>query len=190
VKKALQLSIILTILIAVASCKPSPRSAQKYQNDISAVLKKVFAAEDSLIFSINAAMNHAVSDSAMGEKVYQQQEKVSQQKISDNYENLKTFLGEALRSLKQMPPFDKDDGLRNSALAILEEYEDVCNEEYVAVIQISKTDPAEYSYDHDNRFLELSQDIDTRIQEKVSIYIKKSKEFAKKYNFELLPGKE
>ena len=176
---------VVAFLTAFTACRPSPDSALKYHNELAGWQKKVFSAEDSLIHFINQAMERSVTDSgsmALKDEVYKPG---ANPDIRRCYNKLLAQVEESGNGINAMKDFHKDLSLKNAATDVINAYKKVCNKEYPEIIAITEINPAAYTYEDDNRFLELSQDIDTQIQQKISLYIKTLKEFAKIYNFDL-----
>ncbi|HOY30872.1 MAG TPA: hypothetical protein PKW80_03240 [Bacteroidales bacterium] len=184
-KQILKLNILAVCMI-ISSCKPSPQKAEKYYDSIIVPLEEVFSKEEKFIALINNEMDKSVNDSTI---ILTLMDTIPCdtvcQEIETAFSDLQQQIKVSKDKLVSLPDFDKQDDIKKSALAVLDEYSMICLNEYRELISIVKTPENKYSHEDDDRFLEISEKIDSTLQEKISTLINDLKLFAKKYNFKL-----
>jgi len=184
-KHVLKISL-LTGLMIIASCKPSPQKAEKYFDDIITPLEKVFDLEAEFIVLINNQMDKSANDSsAVVSKIDTSSFAADFKKIDMAFSNFQIQVAISKNKLELLPDFDKSDKLKKAAIDLLDIYSEVCNNEYPQLIKIAKIPDGNYSIEDDDKILELTETIDNKLQEKLSILAKELKLFANNYNFEL-----
>jgi len=184
-KHVLKISL-LTVLMIITSCKPSPQKAENYFDDIITPLEKVFDLEEEFILLINNQMDESVNDSsAVISKTDTSSFASDFKKIDLAFSNFQIQVAISKNKLESLPDFDKNDDLKMAAIDLLDEYSEVCNNEYPELIKTAKIPDGNYSIEDDDKILELTEKIDNKIQEKLSILTKELKLFANNYNFEI-----
>lgn len=170
----------------IASCKPSPQKAEKYFDDIITPLEKVFDLESEFITLFNNQMDKSTNDSsAVISKRDTSSFNADFKKMDMAFNNFQIQVAVSKNKLESLPDFDKKGNLKKAAIDILDEYSEVCSNEYPQLIKIAKIPDGSYSIEDDDKILELTETIDNKLQEKLSILTKELKLFANNYNFEL-----
>jgi hypothetical protein len=175
----------LAFVLILASCRPSPQKAENYYDNIILPLEDVFEKEEALISLINTEVDNPNDSSEVLSNTDTTDNAAFCKKIDMAFSNFQIQISISKNKVESLPDFDKNDNLKKTALDLLNEYDGICKKEYAELIQIVKIPEEKYSLENDNAFLELSEIIDNKIQEKTSILIKDLKLFAKKYNFEI-----
>jgi hypothetical protein len=184
-KHVLKISL-LAVIIMIASCKPSPQKAEKYFDDIITPLEKVFDLESEFITLFNNQMDKSTNDSsAVISKRDTSSFNADFKKMDMAFNNFQIQVAVSKNKLESLPDFDKKGNLKKAAIDILDEYSEVCSNEYPQLIKIAKIPDGSYSIEDDDKILELTETIDNKLQEKLSILTKELKLFANNYNFEL-----
>ena len=176
----------LAFALIIASCKPSPQKAEIYYDDIISPLEDIFEKEDVLIVLVNSEMDKLANDSstylsdtnkAFTDTVFKE--------IDMAYSNLQIQIAISKNKLELLKGFDKSDVLKVAALDLIDAYSEVCKNEYPELLQIVKIPAEKYSIENDDKFLELSEIIDNKLQEKINVLTREIKLFAEKYNFKI-----
>lgn len=177
---------IFVFLIFLASCKPSPHKAEKYYDSIISPVEEVFAREEALVSIVN---NDSDTTGKKSPAYAKRKDSVSDEefaKMTDMaFYNLQTQIVVSKNKLELLPDFDKSDQLKKTALELMDVYTETCQQEYAELINIVKISQENFTLEDDDRLLELSEIIDTKIQKKTEALIKELKLFARKYNFEI-----
>lgn len=185
VKHLIKISLIAALMMAV-SCKPSPQKAEKYYDDIITPLEKVFDLEEEFIVLFNNHMDKSVNDSsAVITKIDTSALAAGFKKIDMAFNNFQIQVSVSKNTIEALPDFDKNDKLKKAALGLLDEYSNVCTNEYPELLKIAKIPDGSYSVEDDDKILELTEIIDNKLQEKIGVLTKELKLFAKNYNFEI-----
>jgi len=185
-KRSLLKFNIIVFLLFLVSCKPSPHKAEKYYDSIISPVEDVFAKEEALVSLVN---NDSDTTGNKSPASTTKKDSVSNEefaKMTDMaFYNLQTQIAVSKNKLELLPDFDKSDKLKMTALELMDVYTETCQHEYAELIRIEKIPPENSTLADDDRLLELSEIIDTKIQEKTDVLIKELKLFARKYNFEI-----
>lgn len=162
-KTATQTMFYLIITFFFFSCGPSANDAIKYNDTIVAAQKKVIEKEAVLIDVINTT-----SDS-----------------LDLVYEDFKKEIDLSIETIKKMEAFDKNTDYKDLALSFFSDYKEVAENEYKEMISYAKVPDSLYTEEIDNKVLELSKNIDDKINKSIDAFIKFQDNFATKYKFEL-----
>lgn len=183
--KKFSLIALTALCLILNSCKPSGDKAQAYYSQILEQLDLIVDKESVMINFINMEMQKA--DSAVQKK--------SKMKITDttnlileidaSYLDFKRQIDQSLDKLEKLSDFDKKTDLRDAAIELCKEYKNVASSEYVEVIKIVKIPLSLYTEEDDNKFLEITEKIDNKLQVKIDTYVKILKGFSREYKFEL-----
>ncbi|HOV11800.1 MAG TPA: hypothetical protein PLT47_00965 [Bacteroidales bacterium] len=178
----------LLLMLVMASCKPSPQKAEQYYDTVIAPLEDVFDKEEALIVLINNKTEQLAnspftfqSDTVKDLVVVD----TSGKHIEQAYNDLISQIALSKIRLSSLKDFDKSSQLKDAALALLNEYDVLCKNEYRALLQILQIPPAEYSSEQEDKFMRLSDTIDYRLKEKITMLTEELKLFSKKYNFKI-----
>ncbi|MCK9613296.1 MAG: hypothetical protein PHR81_06935 [Bacteroidales bacterium] len=173
-------------LFVFQACKPSPYKAENYYHDILTSLESVIENEDSLVVAINTIMIHdSVTSSAIAVTEDTTVLNELHKKLDIAFNNLRLQISVSFNKISSMPPFDKEDNLRVAAIKLVETYKNICDKEYAEVITIVKTPAVNYTYEDDNKFLEITEMIDNNLQDRIDNFAGEAKIFAKNYKFNL-----
>lgn len=178
----------LALILIIISCRPSPQKAEKYYDNIIAPIEDVFEKEDELIALINIEMEKLANDSStflsdpdtiINDSILK--------KIEQVFSDLQSQIAISKNKLALLTDFNKSSSLKNAAIVLLDEYAELCNNEYLALIQNVKIPAKKYSFENEDEFLELSEIIDNKIDEKLNLLTQEIKLFADKYHFKIQP---
>jgi hypothetical protein len=174
---------IISVLITLTSCKPSPGKAEAYYNTTLNYEQAVLEKEDVLIQFINREMQKSVADSA--NSVIQQNNDTASNKseITQAYTDFCSQIDASLEQAKKLDEFDGKTTLKDATLQLLETYKTLSGNEYKEVVEIVKIPAVLYTNEDDNRFMDLTVRIDTCLQNEIDQYTRTCKEFARDYKF-------
>ncbi len=172
---------LLCLCLMASSCKPSPQKAENYYDEVTAPIQTVLGKEDELIRIINVEMGKSQKDALSKATKTETESK----EIDFAFTNLQLQVTTSLNQLKMIKDFDGKSVLKNSAVELLNEYKNVCGNEYARLLAIVKIPSADYTNEHDNEFLKLTEIIDNKLQGKVTNFTKEVKVFAAEYKFAL-----
>jgi hypothetical protein len=174
---------IISVLITLTSCKPSPGKAEAYYNTTLNYEQAVLEKEDVLIQFINREMQKSVADSA--NSVIQQNIDTASNKseITQAYTDFCSQIDASLGQAKKLDEFDGKTTLKDATLKLLETYKTLSGNEYKEVVEIVKIPAVLYTNEDDNRFMDLTIRIDTCLQNEIDQYTRTCKEFARDYKF-------
>lgn len=185
VKHLIKISLIAALMMA-ASCKPSPQKAENYYDDIITPLEKVFDLEEEFIVLFNDHMDNSVNDSStVITKIDTGAFAAGFKKMDMAFNNFQIQVSVSKNNIEAMPDFDNNDKLKKAAIDLLDEYTNVCANEYPELLKIAKIPDGIYSVEDDDKILELTEVIDNKLQEKIGLLTKELKLFAKNYNFKI-----
>lgn len=162
-KTTFQTIFYLLITFFFFACGPSANDAIKYNDTIVVAQKKVIEKEAVLIDVINTT-----SDS-----------------LDLVYEDFKKEIDLSIETIKKMEAFDKKTDYKDLALSFFSDYKEVAENEYKEMISYAKVPDSLYTEEMDNKVLELSKNIDDKINKSIDAFIKFQDNFAAKYKFEL-----
>ena len=183
-KSASKFILLLAILLSV-SCKPSPQKAEDYYDQISLPVKNVLVKEDKLIQIINADTVKDKKGASILKKLESEPSFGKHKELDLAYNNFKMQITTSLNTLKQIPDFDNKAVLKNTAIALLNTYDSIAQNEYAQLITITKIPASQYTNANDDKLLELTEIIDNKLQVRISAFTKEVKLFASDYKFKL-----
>lgn len=178
----------LAIVLVMVSCKPSPQKAEQYYDAVVSPLEDVFDKEEALIGLINneteklAASPFTFQSDSIQKPIVAD---TGKKQIEQAYKDLVSQIALSRNRLTSLKDFDKNSQLKDAALALLAEYDILCKNEYRELLQIVQIPPADYSSEDEDKFMRLSDTIDFRIKEKITMLTDELKLFSKKYNFRI-----
>ena len=162
-KTTFQTIFYLLITFFFFTCGPSANDAIKYNDTIVIAQKKVIEKEAVLIDAINETSDN----------------------IDLVYEDFKKEIDSSIVTIKKMEAFDKKTDYKDMALSFFSDYKEVAENEYKEMISYAKVPDSLYTEEIDNKVLELSKNIDDKINKSIETFIKFQDNFAAKYKFEL-----
>jgi len=177
--------LIGIILISLISCKPSPRKAQDYYSEITKPIESVLMREDQLIQQINLMMKDSSETSSVLKKQEKSKEVQDFKPLDMAFNNFQLQIATSMNQMKAIGTFDNSNDLKDAATGMLTEYKSVSENEYPALIAIVKIPDDKYTNENDTKFFEISDNIDSKLQKKIGLYIEHVKLFTQKYNFKL-----
>jgi hypothetical protein len=183
--KRYSLLVIAIFCIILNSCKPSSDKAQNYYSDILKQLDLIVEKESVMIQFINMEMQKTDTNFTSKSKIKIQDTTNLVLEIDASYLDFKNQIDKSLVELEKVSDFNGKSELKNAAIDLCKEYKSVVADEYIAVIKIVKIPLSLYTEDDDNKFLEFTETIDNKLQEKIDVYVKILKNFASEYKFEL-----
>ena len=174
------------LLLALASCKPSPQKAMDYYTGITKPIESVLTKEDDLIHVVNALMS---KDSANAKLLTKEKDtadkKIVLKALDMAFSNFCLQIATSTNQMEAIGSFDKSSALKDAAMGLLIAYKSTTENEYPNLIKLVKIPETEYTNDDDKKFMDLSDSIDNKLQQKISVYIQQVKLFAQEYNFQL-----
>ena len=183
--KRYSLLFIAIFCIILNSCKPSSDKAQNYYSDILKQLDLIVEKESVMIQFINMEMQKTDTNFTSKSKIKIQDTTNLILEIDASYLDFKGQIDKSLVELEKVSDFNGKSDLKNAAVDLCKEYKNVVADEYVDVIKIVKIPLSLYTEEDDNKFLELTETIDNKLQVKIDVYVKILKNFASEYKFEL-----
>jgi hypothetical protein len=183
--KRLAFFIAFIALAALISCKPSPRHAQRYYENVTDIIEPLLLKEDNLIVLINSEMGKADMGVSVLEKSADTANAVANKDIDDTFIVFKVQVEQALSDARRLASFDGKTNLKDALVNLIEEYQRLVSNEYPEILKIVKIPASVYTNEDDNKFILLTEKVDDRLQEKIDNFTKESKTFAMKYKFEI-----
>jgi hypothetical protein len=174
------------ICFALNSCKPSSDKAQNYYSEILQQLDLIVEKESIMINFINMEMQKADTNTVKKSKVKINDTTNLALEIDASFLDFKKQIDNSLSEIQKLPDFDKKTALRDAAIELCKEYQSVAASEYIEVIKIVKIPLSLYTEEDDNKFLEITEQIDNKLQVKIDSYVKILKAFSSDYRFELI----
>ncbi|MEI6764273.1 MAG: hypothetical protein WCM76_01455 [Bacteroidota bacterium] len=183
--KRIEFFIVFVALAALVSCKPSPKNAQRYYENVTDIIEPLLQKENNLIVLINKEMGKAASGASVLEKPSDNSNAVADKELDDTFIAFKVQVEQALSDARRLESFDGETGLKDALVKLLEEYQQIVSNEYPEILKIVKIPSSVYTNEDDNKFILLTEKVDDRLQEKIDNFTKESKTFAMKYKFEI-----
>lgn len=183
-KKILLLCLVLSGVVLI-SCKPSPQKAQQYFERVMDYEQAVLEKEAILNQLINVEMQKTIKDSVNTASPEEMDTASYDKEINVAYSDFCLQIKESQRKMKELGPFDNKTDLLDAATALLETYRSLSEKEYQEVVDIVKIPAGRFTTDNDNRFLDLTEHIDTTLQVRIDDFTRASKTFARQYKFEI-----
>ncbi len=181
---------ICCFILALASCKPSPDKAMEYYNKVLDCQQAVLEKEDALIILINKEMNKTLADSASANIPQTTDTLDNRTMIDATYAEFCAQIVKSQSQLKETGAFNNKTELLDAATSLLDTYKKLSENEYKEVVGIVKIPSSIYTNEDDNRFLDLTERIDTCLQTQIDQFTRCCKSFAREYQFEIEdPGK-
>lgn len=174
------------ICLSLNSCKPSADKARNYYSEILEQLDAVVEKESTMINFINMEMQKSDTTALKLQKNKIKDTTNLVLEIDASYDDFKKQIDISLQELQKLPDFDNKTDLRDAAIDLCKEYQIVASTDYSEVIKIVKIPLSLYTEEDDNKFLEITEQIDNKLQQKIDIYVKILKGFSKEYKFEIL----
>jgi hypothetical protein len=172
-------------LLGLSSCKPSPEKAMEYYNKTLDCQQAVLEKEDDLIVLINKEMNKTLMDSASSNIPQTADTSSNKGLIDAAYAEFCLQIKKSQRQMKEIGGFDNKTALLDATNALLETYRQLSEKEYKEVVAIVKIPSSIYTNEDDNRFLDLTERIDTCLQSQIDQFTRDCKAFARQYQFEI-----
>lgn len=181
-KNRIGLLLLVALLAAIVSCRPSPQNAKQYFGCVRNIIEPLLQKEDQLITIINKEPVKAGSGASVFEKNKDTVNAVSAKELDDAFTALKSQIGLSLDDAQKLKAFDGKTSLKDALIALLEEYRNLSEHEYAEIVKIVKR-PA--SVENDDLIISLSEKVDTLLQEKIDVFTRESKTFAMTYRFSI-----
>ncbi|MEI6123291.1 MAG: hypothetical protein WCQ95_06645 [Bacteroidota bacterium] len=176
--------LLLTTCLLMVACKPSPQKAEAYYDRATEPVRNVLLKEDLLIQIITSDTNKSQKASILN-KLDTAKNIGNFKELDLAFNNFNYQIATSLNATKDLPEFDGSNTVKNAALDLLNAYQSVSKNEYAQLIAVIKIAPADYTNEDDKRLLDLTEKIDTKLQDKISAFTKQIKVFATNYKFEL-----
>lgn len=170
-------------LCAFYSCKPSPGKAMEYYNQALDYQQAVLEKEDVLIQIINREMKKTLADSATTNIPQGNDTTIEINTISEVYSDFHSQIEASLAQTQKLGNFDGKTFLLDASVSLLETYKRLSEKEYLEVVEIVKIPSSLYTNENDNRFLDLTEHIDTCLQNEIDNFTRMCKEFSREYQF-------
>jgi hypothetical protein len=183
--RRIEFIIVFVALAALVSCKPSPKSAQRYYENVTDIIEPLLIKEDNLIVLINKEMGKATPGASVLEKDSVTANTVADKELDDTFIAFKVQVEQALSEAHKLGSFNRETLLKDALVKLLEEYQLLVGNEYPEILKIVKIPASIYTNEDDNKFILLTEKVDDRLQEKIDNFTKESKTFAMKYKFEI-----
>ena len=152
------------ISMVLLSCGPTSENAKKYDDELVDQLTKVYKKEALLIEAIS---------------------KKSPEKLDTLYANFTKQIKLSTTEITNMSTFDGKTDLRDAALRVLYNYTDVVGNEYSQIVTLAKIPVSLYTPEDDDKKIQLSKDIDQKINKANDEFKELERGFISKYKIEL-----
>jgi|GEM_PF-1408330 len=177
--------LVSASLLALSSCKPSPQKAEEYFERMMDCQQAVLETEDALIQLINIEMQKTLIDSVSANLPQNSDTSGYAAEINVAYDDFCMQIKKSQAQLRDIGRFNNKTELLDAATSLLETYRSLSAKEYKEVVEIVKIPSSLYTNENDNRFLDLTEHIDTTLQAQIDNFTRASKAFARDYNFEI-----
>lgn len=165
----LSIYLLAPFLLFLSACGPNAEDAKEFNDKIIQVQKNVLEAENDFI---NTVSNN------------------KQEEIDQAYNTFLSTINESIKKVEEMEGHSKFDTFRNATLDLLKTYKSVTEEEYAKAIEIAKIPDEKYTQEDDDELMQLSEEIDKKLQDAINEFGKAQEEFAKEWKLELVEGDE
>lgn len=163
--KKLNILFISTIIAVIfAGCGPSTEDAIDYNNAIIAEQKAVVEKENDLI---NTIANN------------------QQDKIKAVHQELLNQIDKSKKTVEELKGHSKFDTFESATVKLFEIYKEVVNTEYGEVIKIAMLPDEEYTQEADDRIIELTGLIESKLEKALNDFGEAQEKFAEELNFTL-----
>ncbi|HRS53094.1 MAG TPA: hypothetical protein P5250_00110 [Bacteroidales bacterium] len=176
-KKNKLLYFIILLIFLLYACKNYSKKASDYYQNIYKCIYPVLKSEDTLIGAITIArelqaQNNQITDTSHIEK------------INCLYLSLKKNIDSMLAKLNNMPVFDNNESLKNSAIQLLKAYQQNLTN-YEALINIIKISTYDYKIEDDISFYKITNTINSELEKEIELFNKISEKFANNYKINI-----
>ena len=167
--KLICLIISIYLITLLTSCSEGGQDPEKYNQAMISQIKSVLLKEDSLIEIIK---------------------KNKPEKLNISFNKLIQKIDSSIYIIQHLKYPQKDSSLRISAIHLLKVYKTITKNVYPEVIRIAKIPDKDYSKADDELIKLASNEINTKLDSALAIFIKTEKVFADKYQIEQITFKK
>jgi len=158
--------LIISAIFAVTlfACGPTTEQAIDYNDAIIAEQKLVLNKENQLI---NIIANN------------------QQDQINSMHKELLDQIDNSIRTVNELKGHSKFNGFRDATLALFKVYKEVVEGEYAEVIKIAQLPDEEYTKEADDKIMEVSGQIDSKLEKALNDFGDAQEKFAEELDFQL-----
>ena len=157
--------LFLLGLIVISSCNNLSNDATIYNQKIINQHQLVILYEDSL-----------------GEVIT----KNMPEKLDETYNKFLEQIDKSKQIVEDIEQFDNDTILREASINFFSVYKEIAENEYSEIIKIAKISDDNYTQTDDKILKSIAKEINDRLQLELDTFITVQKEFANRYEFELV----
>lgn len=150
--------------VFLAACGPTKEDAIDYNDAIIAEQKAILEKENQLI---NTIANNQ-----------QDQIKKVHKELIDQIDN-------SIKTIKELKGHSQFDNFKKATVDLFETYKSVVKNEYSKVIEIAMLPDEEYTQEADDEIMEVSGQIDSKLEKALNDFGAAQEEFAKELGFQL-----